>query len=71
VRFATWDGIDRCGQRLADEVRAVAAAPENASLTRISFIGHSMGGGRGAAWPLKGTGDRGLGLLPYRLDGLV
>ncbi|KIZ05254.1 hypothetical protein MNEG_2703 [Monoraphidium neglectum] len=44
VRFATWDGIDRCGQRLADEVRAVAAAPENASLTRISFIGHSMGG---------------------------
>ena len=49
VRFATWHGIDRCGQRLADEVRSLVAAPENAGLTRISFVAHSMGGERAAA----------------------
>ncbi|GIL60273.1 hypothetical protein Vafri_14904 [Volvox africanus] len=38
----TYDGIDVCGQRLADEIRSVAAA--HPSLQRISVIGHSMGG---------------------------
>ncbi len=42
MRLATYDGIDVCGQRLADEVRAVVAA--NPGLQRISVIGHSMGG---------------------------
>jgi len=42
ARAATYDGIDVCGQRLADEVRrAVAARP---SLERVSIVGHSMGG---------------------------
>lgn len=41
-RFATYQGIDTCGQRLADEVRAVAAA--HPSLTRLSVVAHSMGG---------------------------
>ncbi|GIL80454.1 hypothetical protein Vretifemale_9661, partial [Volvox reticuliferus] len=38
----TYDGIDVCGQRLADEIRSVAAS--HPSLQRISVIGHSMGG---------------------------
>lgn len=42
MRLGTWAGIDRCGQRLADEVRGLAAAhPE---LRRVTFICHSMGG---------------------------
>ena len=41
-RTATYDGIDSCGQRLADEVRAVVS--RYPSLTRISFVCHSMGG---------------------------
>ncbi|KAI8469034.1 MAG: putative serine esterase-domain-containing protein [Monoraphidium minutum] len=44
ARLATWDGVDVCGQRLADEVRALAAAPGNGGLTRVSFVCHSMGG---------------------------
>jgi hypothetical protein len=44
VRFDTWLGIDRCGQRLADEVRQLVAAPENAGLERVTVIAHSMGG---------------------------
>ncbi|KAG2488152.1 hypothetical protein HYH03_013295 [Edaphochlamys debaryana] len=39
---ATYDGIDVCGRRLADEIRAVAAA--HPGLQRISVVGHSMGG---------------------------
>lgn len=39
----TYQGIDVCGQRLAEEIRGVVL--ENASsLERISLIGHSMGG---------------------------
>lgn len=38
----TFDGIDTCGQRLAQEVCDVVAA--NPSLRSISFVGHSMGG---------------------------
>ncbi|EFJ47651.1 hypothetical protein VOLCADRAFT_91609, partial [Volvox carteri f. nagariensis] len=41
-RTDTYDGIDVCGQRLADEIRSVVAA--HPSLQRISVIGHSMGG---------------------------
>jgi hypothetical protein len=41
-RFATYQGIDTCGQRLADEIRTVAAA--HPSLTRLSVVAHSMGG---------------------------
>ena len=38
----TYEGIDRCGQRLAEEVTEyVAVHPD---LERISLIGHSMGG---------------------------
>ncbi|KAF8063649.1 IPK2 [Scenedesmus sp. PABB004] len=42
TRFATYDGIDVCGARLADEVRGVVAA--HPSLTRLSIVAHSMGG---------------------------
>ncbi|KAK9829760.1 hypothetical protein WJX72_007706 [[Myrmecia] bisecta] len=38
----TFDGIDSCGQRLAEEIQAVVA--EHGTLVRISVIGHSMGG---------------------------
>lgn len=38
----TFDGIDTCGHRLAQEVCDVVAA--NPSLKSISFVGHSMGG---------------------------
>jgi hypothetical protein len=41
-RFATYDGIDACGCRLADEVRGLVAAQP--SLSRISVVAHSMGG---------------------------
>jgi triacylglycerol esterase/lipase EstA (alpha/beta hydrolase family) len=41
-RFSTYQGINTCGQRLADEMRAVVASAP--SLTRISVIAHSMGG---------------------------
>jgi len=41
-RTGTYDGIDVCGGRLAEEVRSVAAA--HPSLTRVSFVGHSLGG---------------------------
>ncbi|KAF6261528.1 putative serine esterase-domain-containing protein [Scenedesmus sp. NREL 46B-D3] len=40
--FATHDGIDTCGCRLADEVRGLVAAQP--SLTRVSIVAHSMGG---------------------------
>lgn len=40
-RNDTFDGIDVCGQRLADEMRAVVA--QHPSLERISVVGHSMG----------------------------
>ena len=40
-RTDTFDGIDVCGQRLADEMRQVVA--RHPSLERISVIGHSMG----------------------------
>jgi hypothetical protein len=42
VRLATYDGIDVCGERLANEVRALVAA--NPGLRRLSVISHSMGG---------------------------
>jgi hypothetical protein len=42
TRTATYDGIDVCGQRLADEVRAVAS--RHPSLQRVTFVAHSMGG---------------------------
>lgn len=41
-RLATWAGVDRCGQRLADEVRGLVAAHPH--LERISIVAHSMGG---------------------------
>lgn len=41
-RAARSDGIDVCGQRLADEIRGVVR--RHPSLTRITVIGHSMGG---------------------------
>ncbi|KAG2423781.1 hypothetical protein HXX76_015057 [Chlamydomonas incerta] len=41
-RTDTYDGIDVCGGRLADEIRGVVAA--HPSLTRISVVGHSLGG---------------------------
>ena len=41
-RTGTFDGVDRCGERLAREVSdAVAAHPE---LQSVSFVGHSLGG---------------------------
>jgi len=57
MRLDTLLGIDRCGQRLADEVRALVAAPENAGLERISFIAHSMGG----EWDTVAAGCGGWG----------
>ncbi|KAG1674863.1 hypothetical protein FOA52_015253 [Chlamydomonas sp. UWO 241] len=41
-RIDTFDGIDVCGGRLADEMRSVIA--RHPSLERISVVGHSMGG---------------------------
>ncbi|PSC68977.1 lipase [Micractinium conductrix] len=41
-RQKTFDGIDACGERLADEIRGVAA--QHLGLRRISLLGHSMGG---------------------------
>lgn len=41
-RFSTYQGIDACGQRLADEIRTVVASQP--SLSRISVVAHSMGG---------------------------
>lgn len=38
----TYQGIDRCGDRLAEEVRAYVE--EHPALQRISVVGHSMGG---------------------------
>lgn len=38
----TYEGIDMCGERLADELRAVVVRHPN--LERISILGHSMGG---------------------------
>lgn len=38
----TFDGIDACGERLAEEVRQYVAA--HPSLARITVVGHSMGG---------------------------
>lgn len=38
----TFDGIDVCGKRLADEIQHIIAA--NPDLEYISMIGHSMGG---------------------------
>lgn len=42
VRLQTYHGIDKCGERLANEIRQVAQ--QHPSLKRISVIGHSMGG---------------------------
>lgn len=39
---ATYQGIDTCGHRLADEVKTIIAT--NPNLERISVLGHSMGG---------------------------
>lgn len=41
--FATYDGIDACGRRLADEIEEIVANSRK-NLGKISFIGHSMGG---------------------------
>ena len=38
----TYDGIDVCGERLADEMRRVVAL--HPRLERLSIVGHSMGG---------------------------
>ena len=38
----TFDGVDVCGERLAEEIRGVVAA--HPGLERISLLGHSMGG---------------------------
>lgn len=48
-RTRTFDGVDACGERLAEEIRGVAA--QHPELRRISVLGHSMGGliGRYAA----------------------
>ena len=42
TRLETFDGIDKCGERLADEMRSVVA--QHPSLERVTVIGHSMGG---------------------------
>lgn len=42
TRVGTFDGIDLCGERLADEMRRVVS--ENPTLERVSVVGHSMGG---------------------------
>ncbi|KAK9842249.1 hypothetical protein WJX81_002631 [Elliptochloris bilobata] len=41
-RFKTFEGIDSCGKRLAEEVREYVS--QTPGLERISVIGHSMGG---------------------------
>lgn len=41
-RLQTFEGIDVCGERLAQEVRTVAA--RHPSLRRVSILAHSMGG---------------------------
>ena len=41
-RHKTFEGIDACGERLAEEILAVAAC--HPGLSRISILGHSMGG---------------------------
>ena len=38
----TYQGIDRCGERLAEEVNGYV--DEHPALQRISVVGHSMGG---------------------------
>ena len=38
----TYEGIDKCGQRLAEEVKGYVE--EHPALQRISVVGHSMGG---------------------------
>ena len=38
----TYQGIDRCGERLAEEVKGYVE--EHPALQRISVVGHSMGG---------------------------
>lgn len=38
----TFDGIDTCGERLAQEIREVVA--ENPGLKSLSVVGHSLGG---------------------------
>ena len=38
----TYQGIDRCGERLAEEVRGYVE--KHPALQRISVVGHSMGG---------------------------
>ena len=38
----TYHGIDRCGERLAEEVKGYVEA--HPALQRISVVGHSMGG---------------------------
>lgn len=43
--FTTYDGIDTCGERLAEEIIDLVSQPEHQQqLKRISFVGHSMGG---------------------------
>ena len=41
-RFVTFEGVDSCGDRLAEEIREVVSA--HPSLRAISVIGHSLGG---------------------------
>eukprot|EP00887_Chlorella_sp_A99_P005958 scaffold29.g5958.t1 len=41
-RHRTFEGVDACGRRLAEEIRGLAAA--HPSLTRVSVLAHSMGG---------------------------
>jgi triacylglycerol esterase/lipase EstA (alpha/beta hydrolase family) len=38
----TFEGIDVCGERLAEEIKEVVQA--NPGLKYISLLGHSMGG---------------------------
>jgi triacylglycerol esterase/lipase EstA (alpha/beta hydrolase family) len=38
----TYQGIDRCGERLAEEVSTYVE--QHLALQRISVVGHSMGG---------------------------
>ncbi|KXZ41037.1 hypothetical protein GPECTOR_926g184 [Gonium pectorale] len=41
-RFRTHDGFDRCGERLAEELRGLLAA--HPQLRHLTVLGHSMGG---------------------------
>ncbi len=41
-RFRTYDGFDRCGQRLAEELRELVG--RHPHLAKLSVFGHSMGG---------------------------